>query len=309
MAAETGVGRSPLRAVITDLPVVTWLLLAAALATAVADAMAYSELFPVMTMSLGKFFGIVEAARAFLLAGALVAGMSAWPAGRRWLFGAAGLFAVSGLLDLGFYAWLWSRGGLQGVGEALIPLLPLINARAFLSGALLVSATSFVGVGLWRARPSANRPGSVWTGTIVAIGAIGILAATGNLVALARTPAPLSLEGVLSTVIASADDLALTTVGIAAVTALPAYAWFPEVTVAVGAALSVVTGAWVTWVGLIAGGMQNVPQDWIGLAVALPSRLGVIGMLLMVVGLAMGHLVVDAGADTGSVLAQDEGLT
>jgi hypothetical protein len=289
--------------VLADVPLATWLLLAGAVATVLAYLMG-ANLYPYQSITLGQVFSIVLSARSFLLAAALVAGAVAWPDGRRWLLAAALAFTLSGLLDLGFYAWLWSRGGYAGLNGDFTTLTPIINARAALSQAVEVVATVLVAAGLWQARPRAARRDSRRTGVMAGIGVIGILAMAAQLAWLSRPPTQ-PAEAIVSTVLAALLMGATAGVALGAVAAMPRAGWLPELLVASGAGLELVTAAWTAWLSLAIGGMQNIPPEWNGLAFALPARLGVIGVLLLVIGLAMGHLAGEAGKVAGGVVARD----
>jgi hypothetical protein len=305
MAPGAGVQRPPLRAVLADVPLATWLLLVGAAATVPAHLMGANLLYPYESITLGQAFSIVLSARSFLLAAALVAGAVAWPGGRRWLLAAALVFALGGLLDLGFYAWLWSRGGYAGLDGDFATLTPLFNVRALVSQAVEVVATILVAVGLWRASPRGAWPDARRIRVMGGIGVIGVLAVAAPLAWLGPLP-PQPAEAIVSTMLASLLMGATAGVALGAVAAMPRTGWLPELVVASGAGLEVVTTAWAAWLSFAIGGMQNIPPEWSGLAFTLPGRLGVIGVLLMVVGLAMGHLAGEAGKLAGGAVAQDE---
>lgn len=279
----------------TPIPLVAWLLLAAAAATlALFVVRDWYQLFgPYLIVRPERVVDALGAAGPLLVAAGVVIGAGRWPAGRRWLARGAAAFAVHGLLDAAFDGWLaWFE---TSPGPLDPPVDGILLARAWTSLAAAVAGPALVAVGLWAAGREAGRIGLGRTVVGGAIGLIGAIALAGGIALGAMELARASAVGASGLGIVSGPTyvigLALAAaataiLAIAALWAMPRRGPLPEVVIAAGATLAAVGPAWVAWAQVVL--QQAVLAEQPGLAFFLPGGIAAAGMLLVAAGFALG---------------------
>lgn len=185
---------------------------------------------------------IIEAlppALPILIAAAVIAGAFRWPSSRAWLVAGASLLVVRGALAVTGDAWIasWSNGGGAPPGEAEQMLLIAIAAIRELA---LVAAFCALAVGLWRG----GRWGGEATGWrrvallapsvagAVALAGVGMYVAAVLQSTLVRPPIEVAYW-----VLLIGNALGGIALAVAATVAIPDRHRLPEVTIAAGASL------------------------------------------------------------------------
>jgi len=229
--------------------------------------------------------GVLEAAAGFLLPAAIIIGVDRWPAGRRWLLGAAALFTIAGVLNLGMQAWFaWSQT--QDLPMISDTVQSVMVARAFVSVSATTVGMFLVAGGLWLARPPRSVRGRRGTAAAIAIGVLGLVALGGGLALASIIRNDFRTSALYGLTALGSGGTAL--VAIAALRCIPRRGTLPELLVAIGAALAVVAVAWTHWL-LVLQPLQDIPRE-LGWVIIFPVAIGVLGMLVAVVGFAFTRL-------------------
>ncbi len=293
MTEGIGVRRAPPRQ-FGGLGLVPGLLLGAAVAhllliTAVQVAIGQSSLSaPAIVV------GHLTEAMSFVLAGAVMLGIGRWPRARPWLVAGAIVLVVQGLLDIALQAWFWWTFSLDpfdlpGLNQTFVwvrgvaSLLTTIAAPALLAAGMLASPATSPG------NPARRRAVAL----LALLGLAAVTIGTGlAVVVAARSPIP-AFE-LVDFALSGIGLAGLAALGGAAVHRLPAHYRMPELLIAIGAGLAVANGVWqsimtLSWV------LQGFGSSF-GWLQTVPNVLGLIGLIAVALGFAVGRIVPPRGA-------------
>lgn len=276
------------------IPVVAWVLVAAAVAQAVLwAALNWYRLLggPYLILRLEDASSVITGMAPFLLGAAVLMGVPRWPAGRGWLYAGAGLFALSGVLRSATDAWAWwmtDPVGPEGATRAALVAASLITAT------VAALAPACLSLGLVRSRPS--RP--VFALAALVPLAVGAVAMAGGLALLGRELAAASdvargepaiiAFALVYWLLTTLGPLAFVALAVAAVQTRPPAGMAPEVLIAIGATLAA-AGSAASMVGqsLLSFEAQGEHLLWV---FTLPSTASSIGMLLLIAGFGVAAL-------------------
>ena len=139
-------------------PMSARLLLGAALVDVVMQVFARGLIGGFRDPSPAIVIGVLSYATFFVLAAAVIIGAQGWPAGRPWLLAGAGVFAASGLLNLGFWVWYWAQtGGTNVFADLTDSTAWWLSLRAFAETAAGATA-ALLGGGHLGGTPPHSRP-------------------------------------------------------------------------------------------------------------------------------------------------------
>lgn len=225
----------------------------------------------------------------FLLGAALLVGVDRWSEGRRWLYAAAAVLGVLGLLRVASEVWwaLWSTSAEPIAVPAQAGLI-VVGVATSLAGA---AAPLLIAFGLHAAR-SANALTRAWL--IGAVLVLGVTTVIGVLVLavqwVPQSPDALSTLGIATHVaLHAAAAAAMTLVALAAMRAARTADALPEVLVAAGAVASVLALGWPAWFQVVVPLERQPELTTIGFVG--PMILGAAGMLVMAAGFALGRVL------------------
>ena len=276
-------------------PMSARLLLGAALVDVVVQVFARGLIGGFRDPSPAIVIGVLSYATFFVLAAAVIIGAQGWPAGRPWLLAGAGVFAASGLLNLGFWVWYWAQtGGTNVFADLTDSTAWWLSLRAFAETAAGATAALLVAVGIWVARPLTVDLRPPRGALLLGIGLLGLASVIGYLVLGIRVTSPGSEFGALYYPLLGLDVATMTGIALAAVASLPRIGRLPEVAMGIGALLIVVAKEAMAW---LLFGPASEPQLWMAGVLTLLAAVELVGLLSLTGGLAMGRLVAPAGLD------------
>jgi hypothetical protein len=229
----------------------------------------------------------VTSATLFALPAAVLLGSARWPAGRRWLCWGAAALAVLALTSLVREAWfaafLASPDASSQFPDGAWTAVWLGGTAAMVVGHALLAVGLWVGTG----GSAASSPPLVR-----AAGAFVAMASVGVFLASAWTALIAPWNGIQTAILATGGGIllgaayaALALVAFAALRAMPRVAALPELLIAVGATLAMLSGAGL-WVlpSLVLGEVSDVIT---GVFLALRTA-SAVGLLLLAVGFGLG---------------------
>jgi hypothetical protein len=285
----SGIARPEGRSAKPFLPVSAWLLLGAAAVHVVVQVLGLGLNSGIRDSSPLVIMSVLLKATSFVLAAAALIGAQGWPAGRFWLLAGAGLFAIAGILDLGLWVWSWAQNWGTGTHPDVTDIAGWwLNAGAAAEAAASAGASLLIAVGLWVARPS---PGQVRPGgraLLLGIAIVGLAAATG-LILVGISITSLHAEvGTLEYPLLALGVATMTGIALVSVTILPRIGRLPEVSIAVGALLTVAARGAMAWLSFTPA---NEPRLWMLDVIVGLNGVELVGLLTLAGGLAMGRLV------------------
>ena len=280
----------------SSIPRIAWLLLAAAATSfAVFVVRDWYQLFgPYLIVRPQLVIEAVATAAPFLVAAGVLAGRGRWPAGSRWLTWGAGAYALNGVLQVLWSAWLaWWEASPSLVAS---PMDGLLAARAWLSLLSAIAAPALLAAGLWaasRRRPSTGRErvaSALIAGiAVAALAGSALLAVTEMAREAGSGMVPFeSIIGAVFSVGLALSAAAMALLALAAVRAIPRRGPLPELAVAGGATLAAVGPPWMSWAQVVLP--QATLAEHSGWAFTVPGAVVAAGMLLLAGGFALGFV-------------------
>lgn len=254
----------------------------------------YRVFGPYLILRLEDLSSIVTGVAPFLLAAAVLAAAARWPAGRRWLYAGAALWAIHGVVRTAMDAWWAWRFTDPVAPEGALAISFVVANLVGLTAAAL--APLGLALGLRRAQPARVVPPLL---TALAI-AIGLLAAAANLGPLGRELAFASGLGLteaayVALAIVQRSLMAIGAVGLvllahAAVRSVPASGSVVATLIATGATLAAAgmaaTSAAQSLVPLEA---QSEHLLWV---FTIPWTVESLGRVVLIAGFAVAALLV-----------------
>ena len=245
-----------------------------------------TEPFPV-----ARLVSVLTAVTPFLMAAGVLVGTRRWPSARLWLIVAAAAFVLRGLLDAGFDAWLYWWQTTIVVPDAGLDWL--LIARALVVAALSVVAPALLAVGLWIGFRSSSRGSRGRRLSMGVLALLGLLATAGSLsLTLIVRGQALGMPATYWAfyAITALTAPAFSALAISAVRALRAPDSLPELLIAAGAAVVVAATGWLDWL-FSQRQIQDIPFDFFGWLVTLPSGLLLVGLLAGTAGFTVAGLL------------------
>ena len=245
--------------------------------------------FPSQTLSLA-----VSAARSatdFVLAAAIVAGAARGLGNRPWLFAAATLFAIHGVLDVGLRAWFVWWAAAPNNFTITDQVQWLLTAEALATTAAAAAAPLLVAIGIWIARSRPVGAEGLRAAAVLVIALIGAAAVAGYLTVASVEVAGLPHAGwmpIADAWLTVGWAISLSLLGIAALLAMPPGTSTATALIAGGIGVALAASGWVQWV-MSRGGLQELPARYFDLILNVPTGVVVIGLLVVAAGLAMGR--------------------
>ncbi len=236
---------------------------------------------------------VVSGSTCFVMAAAVLAGLSRWPEGRRWLILGGAAFALVGVLDLARDLWFAT----QPYGNVPIDdtSQTLIRLRGVITAALTIAAPLLLGAGIWTSRR--HDLSRQHTAAIVILGVVGLVATLGGLVSawiasgiLQATSTLFDGPLLVITALSAAGFLAL---GVAAASGVHGKESLPELLISAGATAWLCSAAWLQWSSaawLSAGPQQSMPPGW-AITVSLADAVALFGTVAMIAGFGLAGLL------------------
>lgn len=285
----------------TRTSLLVWLLVAAALAQLVLWGVTNStRLFgPFLILRIEDFASIINGVAPFLVTTALLLAAPHWPAGRPWLRAAAAAFATGGAVSsLTDAWWAWRMTDPvppEGFVQVALVTATLVELLAAIIGPLLVA----IGLVRERAASPASPPRPAWSGAVLAVGGVGVVAVAGGLGLLARelslVPSDSADGGTVLAAIAyrllvTLGGLSLVALALAAVRVMPRTRSQPEALIAMGA-IAAVIGMAGNWTGqaVLSPGEQGAQFVML---FAVPWTVTAVGWVLVIAGFGAAALLV-----------------
>jgi hypothetical protein len=244
--------------------------------------------FPSQTLNL--VVGAARSATDFVLAAAIVAGAARGLGSRPWLFAAATLFVIHGLLETGLRAWFawWAA---QNNFNLTDPVQSLLRAEALATTAAAAAAPLLVAIGIWIARSRPVGAEGLRAAAVVVIALTGAAAVAGYLSVAALEVSGLPAvewTGIANVWLTAGWGISLSLLGIAALLAMPLGGSTATALIAGGIGVALAASGWVQWV-MSRGGLQELPARYFDLILNVPTGVVALSLLVAAAGLAMGR--------------------
>lgn len=275
------------------IPWPVWALLAGAVAQLAVQVApdSYQVFGPYFLVDGSMLVGWLQSVAPFLLAAAVILGADRWPAGRRALLGAAAALAVVGVLRLASDAW-WA---IWETSPGIIPdgMQPWLTGAYLGAGLGAFLAYALMARGLGATSPE-GPVGGARVGLMSLIALAGLVATGAGLWTVVITfdyagSREQLWVAVVGTILVAAGFAALAAVALAAIRAPRRGDRVPEILIALGATVTMVTTAW-TWSFPYFAPAQAWLEEMVDWVFTIPTAFAVLGMGAMIAGFGMAAL-------------------